>query len=86
MTMYDYKKESTIILGCILSILLFYCFYWFSKSILNKIELFSNNNSKREIMKKIYKSDEICDPDELDMNNPNCNKCDNLDGTCDPDS
>ena len=80
----DYKKESTIILGCIILILTFYVFWWFLKSILNKIELFSNGDSKRDIMKKIYKSDYICDPDDSD--NSNCNKCDNLDGTCDPDS
>ncbi len=50
------------------------------------MELFENNgnNSKREKMKKIYKSDEILDPDEIpdddDYNDP--------DGTFgrDPDS
>jgi hypothetical protein len=84
MKIYDYKRESTIILGCIILILTFCCCSWFLKSILNKIELFSNGDSKRDIMKKIYKSDKICDPDDLD--NSNCSKCDNLDGTCDPDS
>jgi hypothetical protein len=31
-----------------------------------EIELFSNNDSKRERMNKIYKSDEVADPDEND--------------------
>lgn len=87
---YEYKKESTVILGCILLILTFYCFYWFIKSILklNKIELFSNGNSKRDKMKRIYKSDEVLDPDEIVMNSYNNDDCDDPDGTCgtDPDS
>ena len=65
--MYQFKKESTIILICILTIITFYCICWILK-ILNRIEkeieLFSNNDSKRERMKKIYKSDDVADPDE----------------------
>ena len=67
--MYQFKKESTIILICILTIITFYCICWILK-ILNRIEkeieLFSNNDSKRERMKKIYKSDDVADPDEND--------------------
>ena len=66
MVLYDYKKESTIILACILIILVFYCCYWFIKSIINKLELFSNNDSKREKMIKKFKSsnsNDCYDPD-----------------------
>ena len=54
--MYQFKKESTIILICILTIITFYCICWIFK-MLNKIELelFSNSNSKRDKMKTIYK-------------------------------
>lgn len=62
--MYQYKKESTIILACIIIIILFYLICWVFKK-LNKIELFSHGDSKREMMKKIYKSDDISDPDEI---------------------
>jgi len=103
---YKYKKESTIILGCILIILIFYCLRWIIISINNSInkymkisiltnnnEIFSNrssssNGSKREMMKKIYKSDEVLDPDEIIMNNPNADDCYDPDGNCgvDPDN
>ena len=83
---YEYKKESAIIFACIMIILTFYCFYFFSKLILNKIELFSNGNSKRDKMKKIYKSDEILDPDEITMDSPSgYDDCDDPDGTCSSD-
>jgi len=100
---YKYKKESTIILACILIILISYFLYWImksmnkyitkymKKSIIKDNEMFSNrtssNGSKREMMKKIYKSDEILDPDEIIMNNPNADDCDDPDGNCgtDPD-
>lgn len=62
--MYQYKKESTIILACIIIILVFYLILWCFKQ-LNKIELFSNSDSKREKMKKIYKSNDVSDPDEM---------------------
>ena len=70
--MYEYKKESTIILACIMLILTFYCFCFFTKSILNKIEFFSNNNSKREKMKKIYKSNDMSGPSDCDDPDNNC--------------
>ena len=54
--MYQYKKESTIILACIIIILVFYLILWCFKQ-LNKIELFSNSDSKREKMKKIYEAE-----------------------------
>ena len=62
--MYQYKKESTIILACIIIIIVFYLILWCFEQ-LNKIELFSNSDSKREKMKKIYKSDDVSDPDEM---------------------
>ena len=59
----------------------------------NKNEMFSDrssssNGSKREMMKKIYKSDEVLDPDEIIMDNPNADDCDDPDGNCgvDPDN
>ena len=64
---YEYKKESTIILACIILILTFYCFWWFIKSILNKLELFSSDSSKREKMKKIFKSNKVLDPDDVEL-------------------
>jgi hypothetical protein len=102
---YKYKKESTIILGCILIILIFYCLRWIITSINNSInkymknsiltnnnEMFSNNNSsngsKREMMKKIYRSDEVLDPDDIIMDNFDYDECDDPDGSCgvDPDN
>ena len=67
--MIEHKKESIIILGCIISILICYLLYWIytviikliNKTTQNNKELFSSNNSKREKMKKIYGSDEILD-------------------------
>ena len=87
-----YKKESTVILACIILIILFIILIWIIKKLLNKIELFGNRsssgNSKRDKMKRIYKSDEVLDPDETVMNNPNEDECDDPDGDCgrDPDS
>ena len=88
--MYENKKESTIILACIIIILIFYFIYWIIKSIINKKELFRNgdSNSKREKMKRIYKSNEILDPDEIIMSNSDIDECDDPDGSCgaDPDA
>jgi len=92
--MYDHKKESAIILACILSILLFYFIYWIITSfasIINKKELFgcrNSGNSKRDKMTKIYKSNEVSDPDEIVNYNPYDDECDDPDGDCghDPDS
>ena len=67
--MYQYKKESIIILACIIIIILFFLICWVFKK-LNKIELFSNSDSKREKMKKIYKSNDVSDPDEMVIDNP----------------
>ena len=86
--MYQYKKESTIILICILTILLFYCICWIFK-MLNKIELelFANSDSKREKMKKIYKSNDVNDPDEILTDDANDNVMDpDDDYGMDPDS
>jgi hypothetical protein len=69
--MYQFKQESTIILICILTIIIFYCVCWIFK-ILNRIEieLFSNSDSKRDRMKQIYKSDDVSDPDEMTSDDP----------------
>jgi hypothetical protein len=85
--MRNYKNESTIILICIITIITFYCICWIFK-MLNKIELelFSSNNSKRDKMKKIYKSDDISDPDEILTDDANDNVMDpDDDYAMDPD-
>ena len=79
--MYHYKKESTIILICIITIITFYIICWIFK-MLNKIELElfsgrnSSSNTKRDKMKKIYKSDDISDPDEILTDDTNNNVMD----------
>ena len=83
--MYQYKKESTIILACIIIIIIFILICWSIEKI-NKIELFSNNNSKREKMKQIYKSNDVKDPDEITIDDLNDNVIDPDDSTnMDPD-
>lgn len=66
-----YKNEALVILCCMLIIIIGYCFYvLFAK--INKLykknkEDFGcreGNDSKRNKMMSIYKSDEILDPDE----------------------
>lgn len=92
--MYENKKESTIILGCIIVILIFYVLYWCFisiKNIFKSKESFNcrnSSNSKRELMKKIYKSDEVLDPDEIVTYNLYDDECNDPDGDCgqDPDS
>ena len=80
---YKYKSESLIILICILIIIIGYLLYWVIKKISIR-ELF-DNDSRREKMKRIYKSDEISDPDEQESSSsrtcfdPDCN------GSMDPD-
>ena len=91
--MYNYKKESIIILACIIIIIIFYIFYLIYLILkkllkyLNNKELFSND-TKREKMKRIYKSNEVLDPDEIIVDNPYDDDCDDPDGNCgsDPDS
>ena len=83
--MYQYKKESTIILACIIIIIIFILICWSIEKI-NKIELFSNNDSKREKMKQIYKSNDVKDPDEITIDDLNDNVIDPDDSTnMDPD-
>jgi len=55
--------------------------------IIKHIEMFSNSDSKREKMKKIYKSNDVSDPDEVTVDNPYDDMCDDPDGDCsrDPD-
>ena len=62
-----YKKESIVIFSCIIILLLVYCLYL----IVNKIKNYYNkntenfnNNSKRSKMIRMYKNDNILDPDE----------------------
>ena len=76
---------STTLLMCIMVICIFYILYWLLNKFI-KIELFSNsnsNNDKRYKMMKIYKDDDIYDPDE----NTN-DECTDPDASCgkDPDS
>jgi len=87
MNNYEYKKESIIILCCIIIIILFYCIYFMFNKIIKHIEMFSNSDSKREKMKKIYKSNDVSDPDEVTVDNPYDDMCDDPDGDCsrDPD-
>ena len=77
-----YEKESTIILGCIIIIILFNSLYYLFNKCTSFSELFSNNDSKREKMKKIYKSDDISDPYEIIVDNPYDDDCDDPDGSC----
>lgn len=62
-----YKKESIVIFSCIIILLLLYCLYLILNKIINyynkNTETF-NNNSKRSKMIRIYKNDNILDPDE----------------------
>ena len=88
---YNYKKESTIILACILIIIVFCILLWIKNNVIGKIELFngrsSSGNSKRDKMKRIYKSNEVSDPDEI-VTYRDDDDCDDPDGSCgsDPDS
>jgi len=93
-----YKNESFILFNCILIIILFYFLYYayifLSKYLYKykkynlyniKIEKFGSN-SKRSKMIKIYKGDNILDPDEIIYNsNYNVNDPDSTYGK-DPDS
>lgn len=85
---YFYKKESIVIFGSILIILLVYLIYLIFKKIsninynVNGYEYFRSNsdsNSKRNKMMKIYKNNDILDPDENTNLNTN-------DDNNDPDS
>jgi len=67
------KVESVIFLVCIIILVIGYIIYLILKKIsIYELELFSSNNSKRGKMMKIFKSDEIYDPDEktYDCNDP----------------
>ena len=63
-----YKNESAIIFTCIIIIIIFYCLFLIYNRIYKTYtkckELFLNNDSKRNKMIKLYKDDEILDPDE----------------------
>ena len=78
-----YKKESIVIFGCILIILIYYLFYFIFKKLnninYNKFEYFNNSDSKRNKMIKIYRKNDISDPDEDTNENTN-------DDNNDPDS
>lgn len=67
-----YKKESTIILACILIVIVFCIFYWIKNNVVNKIELFrrGSSNSKRDKMIKMYKSNDV---DKIELFNGNNN-------------
>jgi len=80
---YKYKSESLIILICILIIIIGYLLYWLIKKIAVR-ELFYND-SRREKMKKIYKSDEIYDPDEEQSSSLNACFDPDCNGGMDPD-
>ena len=62
-----YKKESIVIFSSIIILLLVYCLYLIVNKIKNyynkNTETF-NNNSKRSKMIRMYKNDNILDPDE----------------------
>ncbi len=62
-----YKKESIVIFSCIIILLLVYCLYLIVNKIKNyynkNTETF-NNNSKRSKMIRMYKNNNILDPDE----------------------
>ena len=77
--MYQCKKESTIILGCIFIIIIFFVLLFLIKQ-LNKIDLFSDN--KRGMMKKISKIKDGHDPDEITVDNPYDDLCNDPDGNC----
>ena len=71
-----YKKESTIILACILIIIVFCIFFWIKNNVVNKIELFrrGGSNSKRDKMIKMYKSNDV---DKIELFNGNNNSSSN---------
>ncbi len=79
-----HKRESLIILCCILIILLVYCFNLLFNKKYNEYKKYNENfdgrgkgnDSKRYKLMKIYKSNEILDPDENNQ----------ADEICDPDS
>jgi hypothetical protein len=77
--MKEYKKESTIILACIIIILVFSFFNYIMNKILNKTELFDN---KRDKMEKVFRSNSGTDPDEMTVDNPYDDLCDDPDGGC----
>jgi hypothetical protein len=78
--MQNCKIESVILLICILVLVFGYIIYKILKKLaLYELELFScrsSSNSKRSKMMKVFKSDEIYDPDETPM------VCDDPDGDC----
>jgi len=59
------KKISIILLGCVVIVIISYILY-FLYTKFTSVELFgvSDSNSKRNKMMKIYKSNDISDPDE----------------------
>lgn len=75
--MKEYKKESTIILACIIIILVFSFFNYMINTILNKTELFDN---KRDKMEKVFRSNSGTDPDEMTADNPYDDLYDDPDG------
>jgi len=77
--MYQYKTESEVILACIFIIIIFFVLLYLIKQ-LNKIELFSDN--RRGMMKKISKIKDGRDPDEITVDNPYDDLCNDPDGNC----
>lgn len=63
------KLTSLVLLGCIIIIILSYLLFIFFKGISNLLSRYTetfntDSNSKRSKIIKMYKSDEILDPDE----------------------
>jgi len=66
---HEYKRESLVILCCIVCILSFYILYKFVNYIaISELDTFasrsSSNNGKRQTMIQIFKSNDVNDPDE----------------------
>ena len=62
-----YKDESFILFSCILIIIVVYFMYYLCKTLTETFGCNTrrgSNNSKRAKMIKIYKNDDISDPDE----------------------
>lgn len=77
MNNYEYKKESVIILCCIIIIIIFYCLYFIKNKIIKNIEMFYG---KREKLDQISKIDNGYDPDEITVDNPYDDLCNDPDG------
>ena len=62
--MYCDKKTTLFLLLCLIITSILVLCYWIYNNFFNKLNIPENFNTKRNIKMKIYKSDDILDPDE----------------------